>query len=144
MTAIHSFRDNILVEHKWDYRRGASLRTYFVGHCVIVFIDVYERWRVEEEGQPKDARRVRDYALDPSRVASARASTPMPGAALARDQSLFALLEKSGSVNTQRVMYLLGEGYSQRQTADVLDMTEKAVESHRYRGSERLREVASG
>lgn len=42
--ALDRFRTDVLMTGRWDYRRGASLRTFFVGQCLIRFANVYRRW----------------------------------------------------------------------------------------------------
>lgn len=46
--ALSAFRDKVLVPGKWDPSKGASLRTFFVGQCLLQFSNVYKRWRREE------------------------------------------------------------------------------------------------
>jgi len=31
--ALFHFRRDVLMKHAWDYRKGATLRTFFVGQC---------------------------------------------------------------------------------------------------------------
>ena len=42
--ALWHFKHDVLMRHKWDYHRGASLRTYFIGQCLIRFANIYRRW----------------------------------------------------------------------------------------------------
>jgi hypothetical protein len=42
--ALRHFHDDVLVPGKWDSRRGATLRTYFIGQCLIRFANIYRRW----------------------------------------------------------------------------------------------------
>jgi DNA-directed RNA polymerase specialized sigma24 family protein len=42
--AILSFRDEVLVKRKWEPGRGASIPTFFVGHCLRQFPNVYRSW----------------------------------------------------------------------------------------------------
>jgi hypothetical protein len=42
--ALFHFRRDVLMKQKWDYRKGATLRTYFVGQCLICFANIYRRW----------------------------------------------------------------------------------------------------
>jgi hypothetical protein len=37
-----------LDEEEWDHRRGATLRTYFIGQCLIRFPNIYRRWLAGE------------------------------------------------------------------------------------------------
>ena len=43
--ALARFRDDVLIPHQWDPGRGASLRTYFVGACVLAFPNVFRQWQ---------------------------------------------------------------------------------------------------
>ena len=43
-TAHQHFRDDVLVPGVWDPRRGASIKTFFIGQCLFRFPNVYRRW----------------------------------------------------------------------------------------------------
>jgi hypothetical protein len=69
--ALRHFHDDVLVPGKWDYRRGATLRTYFIGQCLIRFANVYRRWWVHEQRHchvfpmdPYDTHRLADHSFD--------------------------------------------------------------------------------
>jgi len=49
--ALRHFRTDVLMKQKWDPTRGATLRTYFIGQCLIRFPNVYRRWLREEENR---------------------------------------------------------------------------------------------
>ena len=42
--ALWHFREDILKKQRWDYRRGASIRTFFIGQCLIRFANIYRAW----------------------------------------------------------------------------------------------------
>lgn len=46
--AVVKFREKVLLEKRWDPRKGASLRTYFIGQCLIRFPNVYRAWLRQE------------------------------------------------------------------------------------------------
>ncbi len=52
--ALVHFRRDVLIPHKWDYRKGATLRTFFVGQCLIRFANVYRRWYGNEKRNQYD------------------------------------------------------------------------------------------
>lgn len=52
--ALEKFRDTVLARGKWDPNRGASLRTFFIGQCLIRFPNVYRRWLTENRARAKD------------------------------------------------------------------------------------------
>ncbi len=45
--SLRSFLDNVLKQGKWDPARGASLKTFFIGQCLLQFPNVYKRWTRE-------------------------------------------------------------------------------------------------
>lgn len=45
--ALQNFRTYVLLPGKWDPAKGASIRTYFIGQCLIQFSNVYRRWYKE-------------------------------------------------------------------------------------------------
>ncbi|WP_262364467.1 RNA polymerase sigma factor [Arthrobacter echini] len=46
--ALTAFREQVLLPGKWDPAKGASLRTFFVGQCLLQFSNVYKTWRRQE------------------------------------------------------------------------------------------------
>ncbi|MEV7099803.1 hypothetical protein AB0M80_44025 [Amycolatopsis sp. NPDC051045] len=51
VSAIKTFRKNALVGGGWTPEGGASLRTYFIGACVLVFPAIYRSWKTQHEKQ---------------------------------------------------------------------------------------------
>jgi|HubBroStandDraft_5_1064220.scaffolds.fasta_scaffold44529_2 hypothetical protein len=47
--ALNFFLDQVLKPGKWDHRRGASLKTYFVGACLLQFPNVFAVWASEQK-----------------------------------------------------------------------------------------------
>lgn len=45
--ALRNFRSYVLIPGRWDPDKGASIRTYFIGQCLIQFANVYRRWHTE-------------------------------------------------------------------------------------------------
>jgi hypothetical protein len=46
--ALKHFIGEMLIPQRWDPSRGASLKTFFVGSCVLQFPNVYDVWRTEQ------------------------------------------------------------------------------------------------
>ena len=42
--ALKYFREEVLIPGEWDPSRGASIKTYFIGQCLMRFSNVYKRW----------------------------------------------------------------------------------------------------
>lgn len=47
--AVVKFRETVLLKKKWDPRKGASLRTFFIGQCLIRFANIYRTWRGQQQ-----------------------------------------------------------------------------------------------
>jgi DNA-directed RNA polymerase specialized sigma24 family protein len=47
--AVRYFVDEVLKPGRWNHRRGATLRTYFVGACLLQFPNIYELWVNEQK-----------------------------------------------------------------------------------------------
>lgn len=50
--ALVKFRETVLIPRKWDPAKGASLNTFFVGQCLLRFLNVYRRWHRETQPLP--------------------------------------------------------------------------------------------
>lgn len=140
--ALIAFRDKVLVPGKWDPTKGASLRTFFVGQCLLQFSNVYKRWRREElrsyaEPQaPPTAAWVDDFEESPSTPVAPDASE----AAQAKDELRGAF----GRIKDERVrsaFYLsVTHGFTHAEIGEKLGMTAKAVESSIARARQQVRE----
>lgn len=119
--AIWHFRHDVLLKRRWDPGRGATLRTFFVGQCLIRFPNIYRRWRAgemrnvfvlgEDLGEPPRADEVE--APDKRVVAGIVASLAM---------------ETIRDPRVRRAMYMTAAGWPQAEIASVLGVSEKAVE----------------
>lgn len=48
VVALRRFKEDVLIPHRWDPGQGASLRTYFIGACILAFPNVYRKWQIGE------------------------------------------------------------------------------------------------
>jgi hypothetical protein len=46
---VRYFVDEVLKPGRWNHRRGATLRTYFVGACLLQFPNIYDLWVNEQK-----------------------------------------------------------------------------------------------
>lgn len=131
--AINRFRDEVLIPGRWDSRMGASLKTYFVGQCLLRFRDVYRNWCRD------DARRQvpHDRAALLTEVGRNAEGSDAAGVALTHvrlEEGLQAL-----DPRTRTVLLLREQGYSYEEIAQRLGApaTAKTVngllERHRAR-----------
>jgi hypothetical protein len=113
-----NFRSYVLLGGRWDPRGGASLRTYFVGNCLLRFPTIYSRWLREEDDDLRLVEAVddRSHELGPARFALSRAE-------------LEEVLDQASNERERRVMALTAVGYEQSDIANELGISRKAVES---------------
>lgn len=127
--AIHNFRERVLRRNLWDPRRGASLRTFFVGQCLIQFPSVYRRWRDEDARKREDPLEETDEAShdDPEQTAVQRAEV---------DNALAEVDDR-----TAQVLRLYADDVPQEEIAERIGggMTARAVHGILYRHRKRQR-----
>ncbi|MFD1716137.1 RNA polymerase sigma factor [Amnibacterium flavum] len=128
--ALTGFRDKVLLPGKWDPAKGASLRTYFVGQCLLQFSNVYKTWRRQElrsyvEPWQSDI----DRELDDFEDGSAE-STPGPDEGAALREELRRAFGKITDPRARAAFYLSAtHGYTHDEIGQKLGITGKAVES---------------
>lgn len=127
--ALRTFRERGLVAGEWTVHGGASLRTYFVGACILAFPNVYRAWVREQRrwGQPvfddEALLTLPDQAYGPEETVLG---------ALAVQQELSTLDRRTG-----HVLALRAHGYSQAEIAGIVRTTVRAVEALLYRQRQR-------
>lgn len=128
--AITRFRDGVLRRGRWDPDRGASLRTFFIGQCLIQFPAVYRTWLRENRPMPVvdklPDRPVTGIESDPAQTAE----TAVLLAAV--------ILSESRRRALHRVLAMDAAGFSQGETAEQLGLSVSAVESLLYRHRKRV------
>ena len=141
--ALNAFRDQVLVPGKWDPAKGASLRTFFVGQCLLQFSNVYKRWRREElrsYAEPHAPPHTTDWVDEFEGDLSAPVAPDASEAAYIKDE----LRRAFGSIKDERVrsaFYLsVTHGFTHAEIGEKLDMTAKAVESAIARARQQVRE----
>lgn len=118
--ALFYFRDRVLAPSKWDANRGASLRTFFIGQCLIRFVAVMNRWLNEQNrdilGDDEDVRErdeVSAIDVEGDVITS-----------LATNQALRCVSRADARI----AISLQSQGFSLREIGNRLGRTEKAVE----------------
>lgn len=127
--ALISFRDQVLKRHLWDSQRGASLKTYFIGHCCIRFISIYRRWKSEEHESPA----ARDRAIaDATDRSSPRIAAAVPEAAVVRAEGYAEVASSILDPLTRNIFKLKANDYTDAEIAALLDVTVSNVKSRLY------------
>lgn len=122
--ALHHFRTDVLMKNKWDSRKGATLRTYFIGQCLMRFANIYRRW-LEGETRERNAIRTDDLAL----LIDVLGASGEDVSSLVADRAIIE--EALAQVRDPRVviaMHLRARDRSQAEIAQLLGVTTKAVE----------------
>ncbi|QWF20504.1 hypothetical protein KM427_16120 [Nocardioides sp. LMS-CY] len=138
--ALYHFRRDVLLKRKWDSTRGATLRTYFVGQCIIRFANIYRHWW-GNESRFRQASRSDDHELL-NELGGVR-TDDFQRAAAHRDEIERCLAEVKDD-RVKHAMLLTAAGRSQAEIADLLDCTEKTVERMLYNERQRQRKRRAG
>ncbi len=140
--AIRSFR-RVLARGGWSPSGGASLNTFFIGQCVLVFPGVYGRWQRQNWFPSEVSLSARDDDGDPMVEPADPSPTADPAGLMEVRAEVTAALQQAVRDHRTRTMLILrAEGYSDREIANLLDDTERAVEGVVYRHRQRLNSQA--
>jgi hypothetical protein len=120
--ALVAFRDDILARGVWDPDKGASLRTFFIGQCLLQYRNAASRWlRQQHDETPIDPH---DQVL----------RTAIPGRAIpdveddvVRSMTVELILRGAVNERAARALALDACGYSRAEIAADLGTTEVAV-----------------
>lgn len=132
--ALHHFKVDVLMKGKWDSSKGATLRTYFIGQCIIRFANVYRAWHASET-RHKKLTHVDDHDWLFAQFGPAREDT----AAVALDRlTITRALAEVKNPRVRAVIVMTANGRSQTEIAHILGVTAKTVE--RMLANERQRQ----
>jgi DNA-directed RNA polymerase specialized sigma24 family protein len=120
-TALENFRTYVLIPGKWDPAKGASIRTYFIGQCLIQFSNIYRRWYRETfERMPWE------HLANEAQL-SARGYEHVESV-VADQIGVDDVLSKVKKDRTREILVLRGAGHSHEEIAARLEITVKTVE----------------
>jgi DNA-directed RNA polymerase specialized sigma24 family protein len=132
--AVH-FRDDVLLRGVWNPKRGASLKTFFVGQCLRRFPNVYRSWYreqlelIDKEGpwwNVASLDRLAELAGDAELAEPAHSKNPEK-TVIDRDVVAEAL-EQVKDPRVRVALLMREDGYRQDEIARRLGVTRKAVE----------------
>lgn len=131
--AIKAFRERALIFGEWDWKAGASLKTYFIGACVYQFPNAFRRWRTEDQTW-RHLRR-----LDPAaeEFLEHRHHDHTDDLALIRLESSTAF-DAIPDDRTKIAMLMHSQGYTYPEIAELLDTSVKAVDGLLIRHRKRV------
>lgn len=119
--ALGNFRTYVLLPGRWDPDRGASIRTYFIGQCLIQFPNVYRRWHRETFDRAPWPELANEAML------TARGYEHVEQQ-VQQQRQVGELLTAVKKDRTREVLVLRGAGWTQEQISERLEMTLKTVE----------------
>lgn len=139
--AVRAFREHVLLKKRWDPTKKASLKTYFVGQCLMQVPNVYRRWLAETRTW-SDTRA--DQQL--SELADRASGDPRgdPAALAVQEAILAEALASIPNPRTRVALLLTAQGYDQTEIAEQIGTTRKAVERLIAKHWERQREAKAG
>ncbi len=130
--ALVHFRSDVLLKNRWVSNRGATLKTFFIGQCLIRFPNVYRAWHKNEQR--------RELLVDPyeacdlsDRVADGPETTVIDQCEIERGMSYIR------DPRLKEVHVLMAGGLTQAEAAMRLGVTEKAVERMAANHRDRMR-----
>lgn len=124
--AVRGFRERVLMKGRWDPKRGATLKTFFIGQCLMRFPTAFRRWREQCRPLPSESDEV--LRLHPAGDRWDPAYTVVMNDELRR-----ALRAAAKDDNKRAILLLDGQGFSDSEIAEVLGTTTGAVDSFLYR-----------
>lgn len=122
--ALVHFRTDVLVPRRWDHRRGASLRTFFIGQCLLRFANVYRYWLKHES----TSRRDRDLADHDSLEQLEQRRVPSADELVSDQLRVDRALRAVSSPRVREVLVLHAVGVPHAEIGLRLGVTAKAVE----------------
>lgn len=131
--ALRFFINEVLRPGKWDHRRGATLKTFFVGSCLLQFPNVFDLWAGEQKrwGQVNAAEPATEDATDMLRR-DACWSDPTCEIVI-RDQITKAALDGIADPRTRSAAHLVMLGYTFAEAGAMVGLSAAAVEGRLYR-----------
>jgi hypothetical protein len=133
--ALDPFREKVLIAGRWDPRKGASLKTFFVGQCLIQFVQVAKAWTRHELPSFEQHRE-----LDPNEHLSGRTRSVEDDVIEA--QAAATALADVPRLEARKALVMQSLQYTVPQIAAALGMTVKAVERMLEHARKNARETA--
>jgi DNA-directed RNA polymerase specialized sigma24 family protein len=129
--AVQDFEKYALKRRRWSPTGGASLRTWFIGTCSLVFPRAYHRWS-KDRGSRLD-RAASRHGVDLKVVAyEIAACVPDPEAYAVDRAALRNMIEKAQPM-TKVILGMIMSGLTHAQIAAELGLSVRAVEGRMYR-----------
>ncbi|MFD7447311.1 hypothetical protein [Streptomyces sp. NPDC059909] len=140
LAAVPFFRRYAPQQGHWDPRRGAGLATYFMGACVSCFAVTYRKWWKQQLADQRLAR-WDDSSEALIQLPDPRAPDPCQ-TALVHDE-VSRTLTRIQDPKLKQAMGLRALGYTEREAAESVGLTAKALERRSSKQRDKLRSTDS-
>jgi hypothetical protein len=128
--AVEDFRNKAVTPGKSEWKpsmRGASLRTYFIGTCALVYPRAYKKWSKTRKGKLDLV--ASHYEINFDEIGGIIARDLADPAVVAVIRADLKKLIDAATPTTKLILGLLAEDLTQVQIADELNLSVKAVNS---------------
>lgn len=129
--AVDAFREKVLIGNKWDPRRGASLKTFFVGQCKFQFPNVYRPWL--------NLQRSHERAITTIRNGASATNTATERVNL---DPLREFIDSIDDPLTRGIVFLKHQGFPEAAIAEMCETTLPTVKNRLYQIRKQHRDIA--
>jgi DNA-directed RNA polymerase specialized sigma24 family protein len=137
ITVVESFRHKVLAAGKWDANQGASLKTFFVGWCLMHLPDCYLRWnRLERSTGWTESLDDPSFTPGPMTLRDPTAQTARDAEARIELELAISFIDDDLVVQMFRLQV---EGLGLDAIGEVLGLTEPVVRTRMTRARARMR-----
>lgn len=139
--ALPQFRESAMVGGGWQAAGGASLRSFFIGACVLAFPNIYRKWFTAFQDEGREVR----YGLVPDDLVL-RGVTPDPADATVSLAPFHVPLRSLPADTAHALRLIVFDGATHREAARASGMTENALRKRlkRLRESGTWRDLDEG
>lgn len=133
--ALRFFMERVLPQGHWDPTKGASLRTFFIGACLLHFPNIYNAWFNSQDrwGRVTDPDRTPPEQTELERRADEVCFDDPTSEITLRRELRRVALTKIKSPDTRRAAEMIMNGALIKEAAEAIGVTPKALESRLYR-----------
>jgi hypothetical protein len=128
--ALKFFRDRVLRAGYWSHEGGATLTTYFIGACLLVFPNVFRRWQAAQRRWHAGLRAETLNCPGGRTLADLPAADP---ADVVIGRAIVLSELDSMPAGTRNAAALVVDGMSFAEAGDFLGTTDRAIEGRLYR-----------
>ncbi|GHD50854.1 sigma-70 family RNA polymerase sigma factor [Mycetocola manganoxydans] len=124
--SLRAFRERVLIPGKWDPSKGASIKTFFIGQCLMQFPNIYRKWHTETYDQA--SMRAESINDDENFDEDLLANGEDVAVTVTIQSEIDRALEAVKDPRAKKAYVLAAAGHTHEEIGQHLEMTPKAVE----------------